>query len=74
MDLHIAVATVDDVDDAARLFDAYRQFYGRPSDRSAAQHRPDTVVRAFFNKVGMGSRDMLQSTSLCTFSFYLFER
>ena len=37
MDLQIRIATVDDVDEAARLFDAYRQFYGRPSDPPAAR-------------------------------------
>ena len=37
MDLQIRIATVDDVDEAARLFDAYRQFYGRPSDPAAAR-------------------------------------
>lgn len=37
MDLRIAVAAAEDLDDAARLFDAYRQFYGRASDRDAAR-------------------------------------
>lgn len=37
MDLRIARATADDLDDAARLFDAYRQFYGCRSDRDAAR-------------------------------------
>lgn len=37
MDLQIRAATADDLDAAARLFDAYRQFYGRPSDRAAAR-------------------------------------
>ncbi|WP_462115792.1 N-acetyltransferase family protein [Lysobacter xanthus] len=36
MDLRIRPATADDLPDAARLFDAYRQFYGQPSDRPAA--------------------------------------
>lgn len=36
MDLRIARATLDDLDDLARLFDAYRQFYGQHSDRAAA--------------------------------------
>lgn len=37
MDLQIRAATVDDLDAAARLFDAYRQFYGQASDRGAAR-------------------------------------
>ncbi|HEY4581668.1 MAG TPA: GNAT family N-acetyltransferase [Lysobacter sp.] len=37
MDLRIRTATPDDLDDVARLFDAYRQFYGQPSDRAAAR-------------------------------------
>ena len=30
-------ATVDDIDDASELFDAYRGFYGQPSDLAAAR-------------------------------------
>lgn len=37
MDLRIRTATPDDLDAIARLFDAYRQFYGQPSDRAAAR-------------------------------------
>ena len=37
MDLRIRTATPDDLDATARLFDAYRQFYGQPSDRAAAR-------------------------------------
>lgn len=36
-DLRIRAATPDDLDEAARLFDAYRQFYGRPTDRAAGR-------------------------------------
>jgi GNAT superfamily N-acetyltransferase len=35
--MHIKRATISDVDDAAPLFDAYRQFYGQRSDVHAAR-------------------------------------
>ncbi|AXK72567.1 GNAT family N-acetyltransferase [Lysobacter sp. TY2-98] len=37
MDFRIRPATPDDLDAAAALFDAYRQFYGQPSDIAAAR-------------------------------------
>lgn len=37
MELRIRPATVGDLPAAARLFDAYRQFYGQPSDPVAAR-------------------------------------
>jgi ribosomal protein S18 acetylase RimI-like enzyme len=36
-DFRIRTATPDDLDDAARLFDAYRQFYGQPTDPAAGR-------------------------------------
>jgi ribosomal protein S18 acetylase RimI-like enzyme len=36
-DFRIRSATPDDLDEAARLFDAYRQFYGQPTDRAAGR-------------------------------------
>ncbi|TZF83353.1 GNAT family N-acetyltransferase [Cognatilysobacter lacus] len=36
-DLSIRAARPADLDDAARLFDAYRQFYGQPTDRAAGR-------------------------------------
>ena len=37
MDFRIRLATPDDLDAAAALFDAYRRFYGQPSDVAAAR-------------------------------------
>lgn len=36
MELRIRQATTEDLHEAARLFDAYRQFYGQPTDVRAA--------------------------------------
>jgi len=36
-DFHIRTATADDLDEAARLFDAYRQFYGQPTAPAAGR-------------------------------------
>ena len=37
MTLHLHTATAADLDDAARLFDLYRQFYEQPADRALAR-------------------------------------
>lgn len=36
MNIHVRQATIDDLDDIVPLFDAYRQFYGQPTDLSRA--------------------------------------
>lgn len=36
-DFRIRTATADDLDEAARLFDAYRQFYGQRTDPAAGR-------------------------------------
>ena len=35
--MHIHQATIEDIDTIARLFDGYRQFYGKPTDLKAAR-------------------------------------
>ena len=43
--MHIKRATISDLDDAAPLFDAYRQFYGQRSDVAAARAFLDERLR-----------------------------
>ena len=43
--MHVKRATISDLDDAAPLFDAYRQFYGQRSDVAAARAFLDERLR-----------------------------
>ena len=43
--MHIKRATISDLDDAAPLFDAYRQFYGQRSDVAAGRAFLDERLR-----------------------------
>jgi len=43
--MHIRRATISDLEDAAPLFDAYRQFYGQRSDVAAARDFLDERLR-----------------------------
>ena len=43
--MEIKRATISDLDDASPLFDAYRQFYGQPSDVAAARAFLDERLR-----------------------------
>ena len=64
-------AVLTDIEAIARLFDAYRQFYGRPSDKAAAKaflserfnHGESVLFMAFENDAAIGFTQLYPSFS-----------
>lgn len=63
MDFHVRPNTIDDLDMLAPLFDAYRQFYGQPSDVAKARdflaarftrHESMILLACDDNGIGLG--------------------